>query len=283
MGSLEWYVHKDAALAAGQASAVRQAGAGLDQISSGTWEELGRRLAWRYPYAESTTMAAKSSVSQLRRQVALEADEAAVLIKPQQQTRRRPSRAPAAAAETGLAHHRFMQLVALDQTGSGTALKADAIRLREAGALSAEEIELIDFAALARFWDSELGRRVRAQAPSVRRELEFTARFGADELAGLLGKPGAGQHNDFVVVQGIADLVVLLPEEIWLLDFKTDAITHDEVESRAKLYAPQVMLYAKALVRIYGRPVTETWLYFLAANMAVRVGENQTGPKSGAA
>jgi hypothetical protein len=33
-----------------------------------------------------------------------------------------------------------------------------------------------------------------------------------------------GLEAEFVVVQGVADLVVLLPEEIWLVDFKTDEI-----------------------------------------------------------
>ena len=41
----------------------------------------------------------------------------------------------------------------------------------------------------------------------------------------LLGRKSEAQlESEFVVVQGVADLVVLLPKEIWLVDFKTDDV-----------------------------------------------------------
>jgi ATP-dependent helicase/nuclease subunit A len=64
--------------------------------------------------------------------------------------------------------------------------------------------------------------------------------------------------------------VVLLPNEIWLVDFKTDEIVSDEVEAKTKLYEPQLKLYALALERIYRRPVTECRLHFLALPQAGR-------------
>ena len=78
---------------------------------------------------------------------------------------------------------------------------------------------------IAAFWNSEPGRKIRAQAANVRRELAFTARFSPAELAAITGtKSAPGLKDEFVVVQGVADLVVLLPKEIWLADFKTDEI-----------------------------------------------------------
>ena len=65
-------------------------------------------------------------------------------------------------------------------------------------------------------------------------------------------------------MQGVADLVVLLPEEIWLVDFKTDEIRKDELPDRIKTYTPQLKLYAQALGKIYSRPVTNCWLHFLS-------------------
>ena len=38
------------------------------------------------------------------------------------------------------------------------------------------------------------------------------------------------------MVQGVADLVVMLPEEIWLVDFKTDRLTPAELAEKLKLY-----------------------------------------------
>jgi ATP-dependent exoDNAse (exonuclease V) beta subunit len=70
-------------------------------------------------------------------------------------------------------------------------------------------------------------------------------------------------------VQGVADLVVLLPEEIWLADFKTDEVRPAELPEKTRLYAPQLKLYAQALEKIYARPVTACWMHFLPARKTV--------------
>ena len=119
---------------------------------------------------------------------------------------------------------------------------------------------------LRRFGIRSRDEKIRAQAASVRRELAFTARFSPAELAAITGaKSAPGLEDEFVVVQGVADLVVLLPEEIWLADFKTDEIRKHGLPEKIKAYAPQLKLYAQALEKIYSRPVTKRWLHFLAA------------------
>jgi ATP-dependent helicase/nuclease subunit A len=106
----------------------------------------------------------------------------------------------------------------------------------------------------------------------VKRELPFTARFSPAELAEITGaRVEAGLENEFVVVQGVADLVVLLPEEIWLVDFKTDDVRGDALPEQIKLYEPQLKLYALALAKVYSRPVTNGWLHFLSARRTVEL------------
>jgi len=69
----------------------------------------------------------------------------------------------------------------------------------------------------------------------------------------------------------VADLVVVRPADLWLVDFKTDDVGAAELAHKVREYQPQLALYALALGRIYGRPVTEAWLHFLALNRTVRV------------
>ncbi|HXE41917.1 MAG TPA: hypothetical protein VN516_02745, partial [Candidatus Baltobacteraceae bacterium] len=119
---------------------------------------------------------------------------------------------------------------------------------------------------------SEIGKQVRAQARFVRRELPFTAKFSPQELDEILGtKSAADLEKEFVVVQGVADLVVLLPKEIWLMDFKTDDVRADEIGNKVKFYSPQLKLYARALEKIYSRPVKNCWLHFLSANRTEKI------------
>jgi ATP-dependent exoDNAse (exonuclease V) beta subunit len=110
------------------------------------------------------------------------------------------------------------------------------------------------------------------QSVNVKRELAFTAKFSPAELSEIIEKKSeAGLENEFVVVQGVADLAVLLPDEIWLLDFKTDEVRPDELPRKIKIYSPQLKLYANALAKIYSRPATNCWLHFLSAQKTVDV------------
>jgi len=171
------------------------------------------------------------------------------------------------AADTGTAHHKFFQHATLKNIVELTALAGEADRLEREKVLSAEERGVLDLDAVAAFWNSHVGREIRQQAANVKRELSFTAKFSPVELSEVVGtKSEAGLEREFVVVQGVADLVVLLPDEIWLVDFKTDAVRARDLPEKIKTYAPQLKLYASALAKVYSRPVTHCWVHFLAVS-----------------
>jgi ATP-dependent helicase/nuclease subunit A len=148
----------------------------------------------------------------------------------------------------------------------------EAQRLLREGKLDDEQLGALDFKALSWFWGSEVGKLIRDQNQFVHRELAFTARFSAAELALILGHPhDPSLDGEFVLVQGVADLAVVAPKEIWLLDFKTDQVNQQEVATQGRIYQSQINLYATALSRIYRRPVTKSYLCFLKAREAVVV------------
>jgi ATP-dependent helicase/nuclease subunit A len=181
------------------------------------------------------------------------------------------SRSKLTAAETGAAHHKFLQHVLLSNTQD---LAAEADRLTQEHFLTPEERAALDLKALANFWDSSLGQSIVAQPPdTVLRELPFTARFSPAELSTITNGSFATMTGDeFIVVQGVADLVVLLPKEIWLVDFKTDKVRAEELPAKTKTYEPQLRLYALALKKIFARPVTKCALHFLSAEETVWIG-----------
>ena len=125
--------------------------------------------------------------------------------------------------------------------------------------------------ALADFWSSDTGKKIRGKAAFVKRELPFTASFVPDELDKAFGAEPSSLKDEFIIVQGVADLVALMPREIWLVDFKTDAVSAKDLPEKTEFYSPQLKLYAQALEKIYSRPVTNCWLHFLAARKTVIV------------
>lgn len=222
-------------------------------------------LTWAYPHLAETKLPAKTSVTTIRRQIMDEdGNESAPLIF------RNGSRL--SGADIGSAHHVFLQWVALENAHDIATLKAEAARLQRQKLLNRAQVECLDLEAVAAFWQSEPGRRLRDRAGRLERELPFTARFSAAELRAL----GCAEYVDtgdseFVVVQGVMDLVAFFPDEIWLLDFKTDQFAAGALEEKIRIYQPQLALYALALERIYHQPVTERWLHFLAQRHTARL------------
>jgi ATP-dependent helicase/nuclease subunit A len=242
------------------------------QPDSQVVEAVAARLSRVYEHALAAAEPAKSSVSALRRQ-ALELDgEEAV-----QRFDRLPSPPSSSedggqisAVERGVVQHRFLQLISIKDAHSREALARKLEELLQCGVFSEEEAAMVDLTAVATFWASDIGQRICAESESVQREIPFTARFGDIELRQLLGqKPSSSKTGEFVVVQGVVDLAVIGAEEVWVLDFKTDAVDGELLESRAKAYEPQLQLYSMALERIYRKPVYHRWLHFLAADRTV--------------
>ena len=277
---LSWRIIEDP-VSAPEANLGMPASPGIEPPAEGTMEpdgsiassldELRERLNWVYPHLAATREAAKTSVTALRRRVEEENNDEARPWFPAPTVLRRQTGELGSAAR-GTAHHRFLQHLALDRAESLGEIEDEAGRLTRAGLISPTERAALDLEGLARFWSSPVGRRIREQAGFIRREWEFTASFSAADLA-QRSFPMAPDldPDEFVVIQGVVDLAVIRPEEIWLVDFKTDEVGRDGLAAKVAAYSPQIVLYAAALERIHRRPVTEAWLHFLAVNETVSV------------
>ncbi|HEY5233326.1 MAG TPA: helicase-exonuclease AddAB subunit AddA [Verrucomicrobiae bacterium] len=257
----------------------------LPELNDETLQRLQETLTWQYGFGAAAEQAAKSSVTALRRQAADELDDEAEQIFSFQFSEKRPAGnlAPPVqnrksqianrklgAAGAGTAHHKFLQHIAVENAGAVAALEAEAGRLEMEKILSPDERGVLDLPAVAAFWNSKAGQKIRQRSANVKRELAFTAKFSPAELSEITGtKSSPDLADEFVVVQGVADLVVLLPDEIWLVDFKTDDVRKNELAEKIKSYRPQLKLYALALEKIYSRPVTNCWLHFLLAQKTV--------------
>ncbi len=223
--------------------------------------DLKARIEWKYPFAAETLQEAKSSATALRRDLADEPELARPILftKPPKQ-----KRGGLRANELGQAAHTLMQHARFESFATEQTLTAEIERLEKAGILTDAEAAAIDRAKILAFWQSNFGKELLQRSGSLRRELTFTAKFNCEDLREV----GAPIENDFgleeyIVVQGAADLVAILPDELWLVDFKTDRIPEKLLDARLKEYALQLRIYAHALSRIYKRPVKRACLYFL--------------------
>jgi ATP-dependent helicase/nuclease subunit A len=271
---LRWRFVDDSELAESPAAADEPVVAPL-AFDEAAIKKVSAVLDWQYPFAAASQRAAKTSVTALRRQADELDDEAA---QPFQSPRFRRVHQPQEgrrrldAADTGVAHHKFLQYFSFERAMDLKSFAKEARRLERENYLSADEAAALDLEALAEFWNSETGKKFRNNAVAVRRELPFTASFSPVELDEVLGRTSDPNLKDeFVIVQGVADLAALFPGEIWLVDFKTDAVRAKELPEKIEYYSPQLKLYARALEKIYSRPITHCWLHFLSARKTVAV------------
>lgn len=235
---------------------------------------LADRLEFVYPHEGATIESAKSSVSVLRRRAA-DIDD---VSRPRFMASRIIAETkadeemdePLSATDRGNLHHSFLQKIDLRRCGSPQELRSQANHLLELGFLSEAEFVAIDYESLAEFWVSPLGRRIRESNGRVERELPFTVRLQTEDLhrLRLVERDLDMDADEFVVVQGVVDLALITQDEILVLDYKTDAVTTETVESKLRAYGPQLRLYAHALKHTFRKTKATGWLHFLAISQS---------------
>ena len=75
--------------------------------------------------------------------------------------------------------------------------------------------------------------------------------------------------DEMVIIQGAVDICFVEDDGVVILDFKTDHISPSYFQSKIDQYTAQVQTYAKALSRIYNRPVSAAYIYFFSSEQLV--------------
>ena len=202
---------------------------------------LREGFAWRYPAAELAAVPAKVSVT-------------SIVHKAEQTTLERPaflSKDGLTAAEMGTALHAFLEhadfsalATAKAAGGLEKAILAERQRQVDRQLVAPEIAEKLDVSRIRRFVEGEAFAKICA-ADEVLRELAFITALPADAVLAAQGTEGVRAEGEQVLVQGIADLVLVYPDHLELLDYKTDRRKTEADFLRA--YRAQLNLYALAI------------------------------------
>ena len=204
-------------------------------------DALRQSFAWHSPRAPLQKIPAKVSVSAVAhaaRPVALE----------------RPAflqKSGLTGAERGTAIHAFMQSVPFD--GPAPDLDAEVRRQIDARLLDPALADKLDLDRVRPFFESAVWRRIR-HAKAVLREEPFITALPAAQIT-----PEAGECEAEVLVQGIADLVLVYDDHAEILDYKTDRSR--DASFYIEEYAAQLRLYRRAFAQRLAVPVTKLTIY----------------------
>ena len=129
--------------------------------------------------------------------------------------------------------------------------------------MTAAQLEAVEPETIVRLFQSKLGQRMLSAGELIR-EYKFSLREDA-------GKYYAGAAGESLLLQGVVDAAWREPDGLRVVDFKSDRVTEATVMERAETYRGQLTAYRDALERIFGVPVQEMYLYFLAIGKEVKL------------
>jgi ATP-dependent helicase/nuclease subunit A len=164
------------------------------------------------------------------------------------------------ATHRGLVTHRVLQHLDFRAASRPDGVASELHRLVDEGLIAPEDAQAVDRNSMEWFVRTPLAEAIRQAGDGYRRELPYIT---AEALASI--DPSAPESlGDYVLVRGIVDGIVLGQDGLEVVDFKTDAIRREDVAARANRYRSQVLLYARAVSRLWRRPVRRSWLVFLS-------------------
>ena len=259
-------------------------------------ESIDQRLSWRYPHQAATALAAKTSVTEMKR---LQAEwghaEGAVTLeevrgdgdesgssgaKPGALPRgalklRRPrfmEERALTAAERGTVSHLVMQHIPLASPVTHESLEVLLTEMQERRLLTADQAAAVDLAAIVSYFDSPIGLRMQ-QAEWVRREVPFSCTLPASRIYPQAALETSAAEEP-VLIQGVIDCLFEDDKGLVLVDYKTDRIVMRQWEAAAERHRFQLELYAEAVGAILKKPVAECHVFFFDGGQSVRLSAN---------
>jgi len=165
--------------------------------------------------------------------------------------------------DRGTAYHKLLQLIDYTKDISESEWSSQFEKMVSLGNMTKEEQELVPLKKIHTFGKTNLAERMHKAA--LRGELYKEQPF-------VMGVPANRLNPDFpseelVLVQGVIDVFFIEDDNVIVMDYKTDRVENSE-ELSAR-YKEQINIYAEALEKLTGKPVTGKILYSFGLNETV--------------
>lgn len=231
-----------------------------------TMQALRQALTFAYPYPQAAVAPSKQTATARKGR---DKDQEAAQDAPEERQPQRVWRTPGFLEKTrdgrayGSAMHRAMQYLHFEACGDKKSVRQEIDRLVAEEFLTEEEGKLVNCAQIARFFESDIGWKLRLGGQLLR-EFKFSILDDGRHY-------GAGLEGEQVLLQGVVDCAIVEEDGITVLDFKTDRVTPDTLPQAVDRYRTQVQTYKEALERIYEKKVKKALLYFFHLDQFVEL------------
>lgn len=240
---------------------------------------IRQRFEYQYPYGVQSVIPVKVSVSELKKQSMEDGDAFEKYAQPEvlplvpefikeggkKKEQKELKELSLTGADRGTAYHAIMERLDFGRSDRAELVQEQIDRAYEKHQLTESERASICPEDITALVETSLGQRMKAaqEKQALKREQPFVLGVPASEV------DPSWPSEELVLVQGIIDAYFFEGDEIVLLDYKTDKVGSGGAEELVKKYRVQLDQYAKALERLTGKHVKETWIYSFTLGEAI--------------
>lgn len=222
-------------------------------------EVIKNNINYVYPYSNILNLPASISVSKLLENSSYKKFDLTPVFLTGQKTQ-------ITAAMQGSIMHRFMQFC--NYKAASANFKQELARLIDDKILTLQEVAFLPQKELQTFFKSAFYLNIVKKAVTIHHEVKFSANLPSSKLFAQ-----AVNSQELINIHGIADCVLELDDQIYLLDFKSDKISSPAW--LAQKYKHQLYIYKAALAPNFTKPITKLFLYSWFLNQEVEILEEK--------
>ncbi len=235
-----------------------------ERMSVDTVRRIGNGISFSYPYAAATKTPSKQTATQLkgREKDSEAAENTNGAIHYRNWRKPRFVDGGVSAVDRGNTMHAVMQYIRFENCDCVDNVRGEISRLVEQGYISKERASSVNADQIAAFFTTNIGKELR-QSKHVLREFKFSILVEPEQVS--------VDAQDKILLQGVVDCALITDDGIYIIDFKTDRVTMETLDLTVDKYRGQLEVYAKALSRIYSKPVKSAQLYFFCLSQFFQV------------
>lgn len=226
-------------------------------------ERINQNINWHYPFSDCSAIKAKQSVTSI-------AHEELEFVEPDYKyvfDSFDKAYSSTDSLVVGSATHLVIKNINLKNTINESSIQQTINDLVSNGSITKHIAGKINIRSIISFFNGNLGNILLDKDNTVMREWPFTYAASVSELYPDL----KNCIDENIIVQGIIDMLIKTPDGAVIIDFKTDRIKSADVQHRTDNYAEQLRWYCRAAGEILNLKNVSGWLYFLAADMPVKI------------
>ncbi len=224
---------------------------------------LIERMAYQYPFQDQTQQPAAVSVSAITKEGKTTRGGTDARIQPSvrfdhvlKMPRCLTSQNDQTAADIGTITHTLLQYVNFAEQLNDDYFGKLIEQLVALRVIRKESVRLVDFEAIRWFAGTKLGARLAASNLQIHRELNIAF---------------PNPNNTGQLVRGRIDLTLFEPDQITVIDYKTDRVTQENLPERTEFYRPQVAAYSEQIKKIARVSKLESYLVFLHPRVIMQI------------